>query len=219
MLIELNYPDPTPVTVPAEKTILVIVDMEKGTCDPRGSRWDDTRIPIIGPNVELLRRVREAGGRVIYTQSVRRPDALEFTIWTTQVRHLEGTWDVEIIDELKPLPGEPIVTKYTHDCFYKSNMDALLEQYGMRSGDGRVIVTGVAARSCVQAAVAQFSIRDYYVYVPMDCIGQPDEKEVLQALSFFNNTGQYNVTLTRSDLISLTPSAAATRQPQPAARA
>jgi nicotinamidase-related amidase len=72
----------------------------------------------------------------------------------------------------------------------------------MGPGDARIIVTGIASRGCVQCAVTGFSIRDYYVYVPVDCTAQREEKEKLQAFSLFASFGyRYNVTVTRSDLI------------------
>jgi hypothetical protein len=47
-----------------------------------------------------------------------------------------------------------------------------------------------------------FSIRDFYVYVPIDTTTQRDQKEKLQAFSQFMSFGyRYNVTVTRSDLI------------------
>jgi nicotinamidase-related amidase len=96
--------------------------------------------------------------------------------------------------------------KYTHDLFYNTEMETLLKRLGVRSGEGRIIVTGISTRHCVQCAVTGFSIRDYYVYVPMDCTTHKDEKDVLQAFSLFTGYGyRYNVTMTRSDLIRLIP--------------
>jgi nicotinamidase-related amidase len=81
-------------------------------------------------------------------------------------------------------------------------MEALLERLRFRPGVGRIIVTGIAARGCVQCAVMGFSIRDFYVYVPIDTTTQRDQKEKLQAFSQFMSFGyRYNVTVTRSDLI------------------
>jgi nicotinamidase-related amidase len=139
---------------------------------------------------------------VVHTQSVRKPDALEFTLFHNVVRKIEGTWGAEFVDELKPEADEPVVVKYTHDCFYRTEMESLLERLNMQPGDARIIVTGIAARGCVQCAVTGFSIRDFYVYVPVDCTAQRDEKEKLQAFSLFASFGyRYNVTVTRSDLI------------------
>jgi nicotinamidase-related amidase len=203
MQIELDYPKPVPVRLDAAKTILLIVDMENEDAHPSGKRYMGEAVEEIIPKLVALRqRVREAGGMVVHTQSVRKPDALEFTLFKNVVRKVEGTWGAEFIDQLKPAAGEPIVVKYTHDCFYRTDMEALLERLHFRPGEGRVIVTGIAARGCVQCAVMGFSIRDFYVYVPVDTTTQRDQKEKLQAFSQFMSFGyRYNVTVTRSDLI------------------
>jgi nicotinamidase-related amidase len=203
MQIELNYPEPVAVKLDAAKTMLLIVDMENEDAHPSGKRYMGEAVEEIIPKIAALRRhVRAAGGMVVHTQSVRKPDALEFTLFKNVVRKVEGTWGARFVDQLKPAADEPVVVKYTHDCFYRTDMEALLERLRLRPGDGRIIVTGIAARGCVQCAVMGFSIRDFYVYVPVDTTTQRDQKEKLQAFSQFMSFGyRYNVTVTRSDLI------------------
>ena len=205
MLIELDYPVPRSVKLEASRTLLVIIDMENENADPAGPLFIGEPVKKIIPKIaELRTRVRQAGGRVVHTQSVRSPDALEFTVFKNTVRKLEGTWGVELLDELKPAADEPLIVKHTHDCFYQTEMDALLKQMELRPGEARVIVTGISTRNCVQSAVMGFSVRDYHVYVPMDCTAHNDEKQVLQAFSLFTSFGyKHNVTMTRSDLILL----------------
>jgi nicotinamidase-related amidase len=205
MLIELDYPVPRSVELEASKTLLVIIDMENENAHPAGPLFIGEPVKKIIPKIaELRRRVRQAGGRVVLTQSVRSPDALEFTVFKNTVRKLVGTWGVELIDELKPAADESLIVKHTHDCFYLTDMDALLNRIGLCQGEGRVIVTGISTRNCVQSAVMGFSVRDYHVYVPMDCTAHNDEKQVLQAFSLFTSFGyKHNVTMTRSDLIQL----------------
>ena len=203
MQIELNYPEPVAVKLDAAKTMLLIVDMENEDAHPSGKRYMGDAVEEIIPKiVALRRRVSAAGGMVVHTQSVRKPDALEFTLCKNVVRKVEGTWGAQFVDQLKPAADEPVVVKYTHDCFYRTDMEALLERLRLRPGEGRIIVTGIAARGCVQCAVMGFSIRDFYVYVPVDTTTQRDQKEKLQAFSQFMSFGyRYNVTVTRSDLI------------------
>lgn len=203
MQIELNYPEPVAVKLDAAKTMLLIVDMENEDAHPSGKRYMGEAVEEIIPKiVALRRRVRAAGGMVVHTQSVRKPDALEFTLFKNVVRKVEGTWGAQFVDQLKPAADEPVVVKYTHDCFYRTDMEALLERLRLRPGEGHIIVTGIAARGCVQCAVMGFSIRDFYVYVPVDTTTQRDQKEKLQAFSQFMSFGyRYNVTVTRSDLI------------------
>jgi len=203
MQIELNYPEPVAVKLDAAKTMLLIVDMENEDAHPSGKRYMGEAVEEIIPKIAALRRrVRAAGGMVVHTQSLRKPDALEFTLFKNVVRKVEGTWGAQFVDQLKPAADEPVVVKYTHDCFYRTDMEALLERLRLRPGEGRIIVTGIAARGCVQCAVMGFSIRDFYVYVPVDTTTQRDQKEKLQAFSQFMSFGyRYNVTVTRSDLI------------------
>ena len=211
MLVDLSYPEPTQIELDASKTLLIIIDMENCSAHPNGPQYMGEPVEKIIPRIAELRRyVRARGGRVLHTQSVRKRDALEFTLFHNVVRKLEGTWDAEFIDALKPAADEPVVVKYTHDCFYQTAMESTLKRLEIRPGDGRVIVTGIASRSCVQCAVTGFSIRDYYVYVPMDCTAAKDEIETLQSFSLYRGSGyRYNVTLTRSDMIALQPAAAA----------
>ncbi|HKX49089.1 MAG TPA: isochorismatase family cysteine hydrolase [Candidatus Binatia bacterium] len=207
MVIELDYPTPQSVELDAQKILLLIIDMENENAHPDGTLYIGEPVRKIIPKIaELRARVRLAGGRVLHTQSVRSPDALEFTVFGNTVRKLKGTWGSELIDELKPAGDEPLIVKYTHDCFYQTEMDKLLKQMELRPGEGRVIVTGISTRNCVQSAVMGFSVRDYYVYVPMDCTAHNDEKQVLQAFSLFTSFGyKHNVTMTRSDLINFLP--------------
>jgi nicotinamidase-related amidase len=211
MIIDLNHPDPAQVELDASKTLLIIVDMENCSAHPKGPQYMGEPVEKIIPRIAQLRRyVRASGGRVLHTQSVRKPDAKEFTVFHNVVRKLEGTWDAEFIDALKPAPDEPVVVKYTHDCFYQTTMERTLERLEVRPCDSRVIVTGIASRGCVQSAVMGFSIRDYYVYMPMDCTAAKDETETLMSFSLYRGFGyRYNVTLTQSDMIALQPVTAA----------
>ena len=205
MLIDIKYPDPVPVNLDAGKTLLVIVDMENCSAHPQGPQYMGEPVEKIIPRIVQLRKyVRANGGKVLHTQSVRKRDALEFTVFNNVVRKLEGSWDAEFIEALKPAPDEPVVIKYTHDCFYRTDMEENLKRLGMRPGDSRIIITGIASRGCVQCAVTGFSIRDYYVYVPMDCTAAKNETETLLSFSLYQGFGyRYNVTLTRSDMIAL----------------
>jgi nicotinamidase-related amidase len=207
MLIELDYPEPVPVELEAVQTLLLIIDMENENAHPNGALYIGEPVRRIIPKIRELRdKVRQADGRVVHTQSVRSPDALEFTVFKNTVRKLEGSWGAELIDELKPAEDEPLIVKRTHDCFYQTEMDALLTRFGMLPGEGHVIVTGISTRNCVQSAVMALSVRDYHVYMPMDCTAQKDEKEILQTFSLFTSFGyRHNVTMTRSDLIKLQP--------------
>src|SRR3970040_712185 len=83
--------------------------------------------PVIANIRRLLDRFREINGKIIHVQSVRTKDHPEFTVFGRPYGLLLGSPGADFVDELKPLPGENIVQKSSHDCFYKTSMEAVLE--------------------------------------------------------------------------------------------
>src|ERR1043165_8591995 len=71
---------------------------------------------------------------------------------------------------LEPLPGEAVVQKTSHDCFYKTTMESVLDKLDLRSCRDTIVVTGIGSSNCVYHAVIGFHIRNYFVVVPEDCI-------------------------------------------------
>ena len=107
MLVDISYPDPVRVELDASKTLMIIVDMENCSVHPNGPQYMGEPVEKIIPRIAQLRNyVRAHGGRVLHTQSVRRRDALEFTLFHNVVRKLEGSWGAELIDELVALAVE-----------------------------------------------------------------------------------------------------------------
>ena len=157
---------PHPMMLKTAKTALVIVDMQNLFCKRNPESRSNA---VIEGNVTLLQKARAAGVKVIFIQSTRTPEALEFTKFGVKPMLLEGTWEWEIVDELKPLPDEIVVRKYSHDPFARTELeDVLLREYILPT-DTTIIVTGVSASVCANAATLGFSNRHYMTIIPMDC--------------------------------------------------
>ena len=185
-----------------ESSALVIVDMQAEGCEGHG--------PTVQPTIESIRRLldrfRSASGKVIHVQSVRSKDHPEFTVFGRKYALLEGTPAVEFVPELKPLPGEPVVQKTSHDCFFKTPMDSVLENFDLRPCRDTIVVTGIGSNNCVYHAVIGFHIRNYFVVVPEDCIHAKRAEGHAMALRQFRSTAyNFNVTVAQSDEILFTP--------------
>jgi nicotinamidase-related amidase len=206
MHLEFDFPEPVRATLNPAVSTLIVVDMQNEYCRPEGLRYNPRTDSII-PNLRsLLNGTREAGAKVIFVQSVRANDAIEFTVFGRKRALLEGSWNAEIVDDLAPMPHEPVVQKHSHDCFNHTGLDSLLEELGMRPGVDNVLVTGVATSGCVSCAISGFSCRDYRVWVPMDCTAsRAPEHEALTYLKFSNPAYSYNTSFTRSTLIEWLP--------------
>ena len=159
---------------------------------------------IIKPIQGLLARCRTAGVHVIYVQSIRDPDALEFTVFGQKEFVLRNEWGSRIIEALAPRRGEAIVEKNSHDCFNNTRMEAVLAQKKLNPGDSHAIVVGLGLTNCVACAVTGFSVRNYRVVVPMDCTASMTrEDEIVAYQRFMQNGHDYNVTLSDSPMITM----------------
>lgn len=163
------------------RSALLLVDMQNGFCHPNGSvatRFDVSGYRAAIPGVRrLVEGARQAAVPVIWSRQEHREDdagRLRHRIpnHTTKLGYvpcLAGTWDAEILDELKPLVEETdlVISKHRSSCFYET---PLHEQLQARSIDV-LIVAGVATNYCVEATIRDAYARDYDLVVVRDACG------------------------------------------------
>ena len=185
-------------------TVLVLIDMQNDFFKPGGKMYHPDGVDeVITPSVALLQRCRDAGTAVIYVQSVRDPDSPEFTRFGQKPFILRDTWGAEYIDELSPKPGEPIIEKNTHDCFYNTELDAVLTRRGIQAETHSIIVMGIVANVCVYHAVVGFHVRHFNVVVPIDCCAGYAEGRRMLEMQMAGPAYNYNVKVTKSEYIAL----------------
>ncbi len=183
-----------------ESTGLVIVDMQNEGCERHGPEMKSVIANIRG----VLDRFRAVGGKIIHVQSVRTKDHPEFTVFGRPYGLILGSHGADFVPELKPLPGETVVQKTSHDCFYKTQMEAVLEKLELRSCRDRVVVTGIGSSNCVYHAVIGFHIRNYYTTVLEDCIhGVAAHSQPFALAQFRSGAYNFNVSVARSDELTL----------------
>ena len=183
--LKLKTPVPRPVTLDPKKTALVIVDMQKRFCSNPESRAYDA----VEGNALLLKKARDAGAKVIFVQSVRTPESLEFTVFGQEPRLLEGTEETEIMPEIAPLEGEIVMKRYSHDPFARTPLWDILLENKILPAETAVIVTGVSAAVCANAATIGFSNRHYMTLIPMDCqAAGSEEQEALIYAKYSENS-------------------------------
>lgn len=166
------------------RTALLVVDMQNAFCRDEGSTakigLDHARLQAaVAPCRRLLTGARALGLPVIFTRYVYRPDHADGGILVRYLApalgaegHLAaGTWDVEIVDELAPLPAEFVVDKNRPSAFYAPAMQATLESLGVDS----LVVYGVTTNCCVESTVRDASQRDYKVFVAIDAVAELEE--------------------------------------------
>ncbi len=209
--LTITTPDPKAFVLDATSSAVVVVDMENYFCKRGNERMYDT----IEGNRVLLAKARAAGAKVIFIQSVRTPEALEVVRFGRSPMLLEGTEDVDIVSEIAPLPGEPVLKKYSHDPFAGFGLDELLIAEGIAPETWTVLVTGVSAAVCAHACALGFSNRHFMTLIPMDCTAAGTiEDEARTYSQYMGGAYNFNMDFTLSTLVEFTPVAAAeTREP------
>jgi ureidoacrylate peracid hydrolase len=160
------------------KTALVVVDMQNDFCHPDGAltkgAWDATDFNrAIGPNVTLVKGARDAGALVIFTRILwddgkppfdspaRMKPRLAQKRDPNRRAIMTGTWGGDVVDELKPRPGDLVVDKKMLSSFVGTNLDAELKSRGIQT----CIITGVVTYACVMATA--YGARDHGYNVVM----------------------------------------------------
>ena len=169
------------VSLPADRTAVIVVDMQNDFVRPEGKLYVPSAQKTIKPIAELLERARKHGVMIVYTKDTHYPGDPEFRIWGEHA--LRGTWGWEIIDELKPKGKEIVIEKTRYDAFYGTPLDDLLRVYSIEN----LVIVGTVANICVLHTVASAALRWYKVVVPADGISALNEFDfylTLRQISF-----------------------------------
>jgi nicotinamidase-related amidase len=83
---------------------------------------------------------------------------------------LKDTPGADFVAGMEPLPGEPVVVKHRYGAFRDTGLDVLLRANNIRT----LVVGGVTTNCCVESAVREAAMRDFYVVVAADCVAVKD---------------------------------------------
>lgn len=166
----------------ARTSALLVIDLQnafihdKGTLGISGvnTKRLSSIVPVLG---ELIPKCQAAGIPVIWTvqehfavdASRARKKLAGHTSRRKQVSALAGTWDEEIVDELKPLAAvNPayVIRKHRFGAFYETRLEMMLKMLGTRT----LFVAGTTTNACVETSIREAYLRDFDVVALNDCI-------------------------------------------------
>jgi len=156
--------DVKPIELEASKSALIIVDMQNAFAHEKGRLFVPESRKTIEPIKKLLEKARSKNVLVIYTQDWHQKDDPEFSVWGEHA--VAGTWEAEIIDELKPIDGDVLIRKLRYDGFYGTYLDDVLRMREVVN----TVITGTVANICVLHTAGSAALRGYKVVIPIDCI-------------------------------------------------
>ncbi len=178
--------EPFDLDLDLSTTALIIIDMQRDFLQPDGFGellGNDVSLlrSAIDPTRTVLEAARAAKMLVIHTREGHRPDLADCppakltrggkTFIGTDgpmgrilVRGEEGH---DIIPELYPIDGEPVIDKPGKGAFFETDLHIILANRGIKT----LIVCGVTTEVCVQSTVREGNDRGYECVVLEDCVG------------------------------------------------
>jgi len=168
-------------------TALLIIDMQRDFVMPGGfgEALGNDVTPLqatIAPTKRVLESARKRGMLVIHTREGHRPDLTDCPP-TKLVRGrgkprivdpgpmgrilVRGEIGHDIVPELYPAPGEPVIDKPGKGAFYATDLELILRDRVIKT----LIVCGVTTEVCVNTSVREANDRGYECVVLSDCVG------------------------------------------------
>lgn len=177
-------------------TALLMIDMQRDFVEPGGfgeTLGNDVSLlrSSIEPCKDLLETARKVGLFVIHTREGHRPDLADLqpakrdrgnpTMKIGDVGPMgrilvRGEPGHDLIPELAPVAGEPVIDKPGKGAFYETDLLGILRNRAIKS----LIVCGVTTEVCVHTTVREANDRGFNALVPEDCTASyfPEFKRV-----------------------------------------
>jgi nicotinamidase-related amidase len=177
--------EPEPIVVDPARTAVVMIDMQRDFLEPGGfgeTLGNDVSLlqAAVAPCKALLEGTRQRGMLIVHTREGHRPDlsdapkakvergapSLRIGSPGPMGRILvRGEPGHDIVHELYPRDGEPVVDKPGKGAFYATDLQSILHNNGIEN----LIVCGVTTEVCVHTTVREANDRGYRCIVPSDC--------------------------------------------------
>ncbi|HEY5954956.1 MAG TPA: cysteine hydrolase [Polyangiaceae bacterium] len=179
--------EPSPITIEPSRTAVVMIDMQRDFLLPGGfgaSLGNDVSLlgAAIQPCRSLLDVTRAHDMLIVHTREGHRSDLsdapkakLERGAPSLRIGDLgpmgrilvRGEVGHDIVSELYPRSGEPVIDKPGKGAFYATDLQTILSNRGIST----LIVCGVTTEVCVHTTVREANDRGFYCIVPGDCCG------------------------------------------------
>lgn len=160
-----NAPDNSPAA-------LLIIDMINDLEFDDGEKIATAARDAAQRIADLKRRAKAAGMAVIYSND-------NFGRWRSDFREVvsrvleDGVRGEPLARLLEPEHDDYFVIKPKHSAFFETTLETLLRYLGVK----RLVLTGITGDICLLLTASDAYMRDYEIYVPVDCTASVEAEE------------------------------------------
>ena len=196
---------PEPIALSIAHTAVIVIDMQNAYASPGGyldlAGFDISGARKVIDNTRaVLATARAAGMTVIFFQNGWDPDYVEAggpgspnwhksnALKTMRSRPelqgqllAKGGWDYELVEDLKPRPGDIVLPKTRYSGFFNTSLDSVLRSRGIRN----LVFVGIATNVCVESTLRDGFFLEYFGVVLEDATHQAGP-EFVQKAAIFN---------------------------------
>lgn len=149
-----------------EKTALLIIDMLNDFV-LEGAPLEVSIAREIVPTIKNeIEKAREKGVPVIYICDSHEEKDPEFERMGWPPHAIAGSKGAQVIEELKPLPKDKVITKKSYSGFFGTSLEEVLKEGEI----SELLVTGCVTNICVLYTIADAVQRGYKVKVLKSCV-------------------------------------------------
>ena len=179
--------EPGAIAVDPERTAIVMIDMQRDFLEPGGfGETLGNDVSLLAKAVAPAKKLIEAGRKlkmlIVHTREGHRPDMADAP--PAKVERgapslrigdpgkmgrilIRGEAGHDIIPELYPAAGEPVIDKPGKGSFYATDLQTILQNRRIEN----LIVGGVTTEVCVHTTVREANDRGYRCIVAADACG------------------------------------------------
>ena len=217
---------PEGIEIDASKAAVVVVDMQNAFAS-QGGMLDIAGVDISGASAvvrkiaSVLERARACEVPIVHLQMGYKPDQsnsggpnspnwhkeLAMTLMNRRPELrgkllTEGTWDFDVVEELKPRGSDLVVVKTRYSGFAGTPLDSMLRTRGIRY----IFFAGIATNVCVESTLRDAYFLDYWPILLSDG-AMPAGPAAAHEATLFNVESFFGWTLKADDfLAAVTPS-------------
>jgi nicotinamidase-related amidase len=185
MAVERIEAEPSALVVELDHAALIIIDMQRDFLEPGGfgeTLGNDVSLlkAAVPPLQSVLAAARKAGMLIIHTREGHRPDLSDAPKHKVERGEpslrigapgpmgrilVRGEPGHDIIPELYPVEGEPVIDKPGKGAFYQTDLELMLKNREIDT----LLVCGVTTEVCVNTTVREANDRGFRCIVLSDC--------------------------------------------------